>query len=371
MPAPGSAAFVVDEPRSASAIVGGELVGHHVLHIDGYSRIKDELPTGKSIQSRPFSAGGRRWSILYYPNGQTSEEADFVSVFLHLTKSADGPVKARATFDLLDGAGNPLPLKSRTLDLFEFSPGGSVYGFPKFIKKEFLEKSEHLLNDRFKISCDIIIPEELRTEDRIVSLLDAVPPPDLNQHLGDLLMSKEGADVTFQVAGESFCAHRCLLAARSRVFKAELWGAMKESTATGDCIRIDDMLPQVFKALLHFIYTDSLPQMEEQEEAVMAQHLLEAADRYDMQRLKLICEEKLYRHLDVSTAATTLVLAEQHCCRGLKQACIEFLKSPDALEAIMETDGFEHLTKSCPALVKELMSELYLFKQCKRRKLKT
>lgn len=29
-----------------------------------------------------------------------------------------------------------------------------------------------------------------------------------------------------------------------------------------------------------------------------------------MQRLKLICEEKLYRHLDVSTAATTLVLAE-------------------------------------------------------------
>jgi len=64
--------------------------------------------------------------------------------------------------------------------------------------------------------------------------------------------------------------------------------------------------------------------MEEQEEAAMAQHLLEAADRYDMQRLKLICEEKLCRHLDVSMAATTLVLAEQHCCRGLKQACIEF-----------------------------------------------
>ncbi|XP_066374673.1 BTB/POZ and MATH domain-containing protein 2-like [Miscanthus floridulus] len=183
--------------------------------------------------------------------------------------------------------------------------------------------------------------------------------------------SQLAADVTFQVAGESFSAHRFLLAARSRVFKAELWGAMKESTATGDCIRIDDMLPQVFKALLHFIYTDSLPQMEEQEEATMAQHLLEAADRYDMQRLKLICEEKLYRHLDVGTAATTLVLAEQHSCHGLKQACIEFLKSPDALEAVMETDGFEHLTKSCPVLVKELMSELYLFKQCKRRKLKT
>ncbi|CAD6212665.1 unnamed protein product [Miscanthus lutarioriparius] len=359
MPALGSAALVVDEPRSASAIVGRESIGHHLLHIDGYSRIKDELPTGKSIQSRPFIVGGRRWCINYYPNGTRSEDADFISVFLSLDESAGGPVKARAKFELLDRAGNPLQLESHTTDLRVFSPGGSGYGFNDFIKREFLE------------NCDVIIPKELHTEDRIVSLLDVVPPPDLNQYLADLLKSKEGTDVTFQVAGESFSAHRFLLAARSRVFKAELWGAMKESTATGDCIRIDDMLPQVFKALLHFIYTDSLPQMEEQEEAAMAQHLLEAADRYDMQRLKLICEEKLYRHLDVGTAATTLVLAEQHSCRGLKQACIEFLKSPDALEAVMETDGFEHLTKSCPVLVKELMSELYLFKQCKRRKLKT
>lgn len=90
----------------------------------------------------------------------------------------------------------------------------------------------------------------------------------------------------------------------------------------------------------------------------MAQHLLEAADRYDMQRLKLICEDKLCRHLDVSSAATTLVLAEQHNCRGLKDACIEFLLSHHVLEEVMATDGFEHLTKSCPALVKEIISKL-------------
>jgi speckle-type POZ protein len=52
------------------------------------------------------------------------------------------------------------------------------------------------------------------------------------------------------------------------------------------------------------------------------------------------------------------VLAEQHNCQGLKEACIEFLKSPGTLEDVMATDGFEHLTKTCPALVKELMSKL-------------
>jgi speckle-type POZ protein len=130
-----------------------------------------------------------------------------------------------------------------------------------------------------------------------------------------------------------------------------------EREANGDCIQIDDMLPHVFKTLLHFVYNDSLAEMEGQEEAVMAQHLLEAADRYDMQRLKLICEDKLCRHLEVSTVATTLVLAEQHNCQGLKDAGIEFLKSPGTLEDVMATDGFEHLTKTCPALVKELMSK--------------
>ena len=67
-----------------------------------------------------------------------------------------------------------------------------------------------------------------------------------------LLAAREGADVTFQVAGEAFRAHRCILAARSPVFKAELFGAMKESTSTGACIRIGDMLPQVFNAFAAF-----------------------------------------------------------------------------------------------------------------------
>ncbi|CAL4933545.1 unnamed protein product [Urochloa decumbens] len=360
--APGSAALGDGEPRTASAIVGGAVTGHHLLHIDGYSRTKDKLPTGKSIKSRVFSAVGRRWYIHYYPNGQTSKVADFISVFLHLDESAGVPVMARARFDLLDRAGKPVPLEPRTIDLRKFSPGGTGYGFPEFIRREFLEKSDHLFNDCFKISCEIIVSDELRTEDRVAAPPLAsltVPPSDLGQHLHDLLVGKEGADVTFQVAGEAFSAHRILLAARSRVFKAQLLGKMRESTATWDCICIDDMLPQVFKTLLHFIYTDSLPQMEEQqEEALMAQHLLEAADRYDMHRLKRICEDKLCRHLDVSTAATTLVLAEQHHCHGLKEACIEFLVSRHVLEKVMATDGFEHLTKSCPALVKEIMSKL-------------
>ncbi|CAN6305128.1 unnamed protein product [Urochloa humidicola] len=365
MPPPASSAAHVCDPPSASAILAGRITGHHVLHIEDYSRTKEELPNGKGIESRPFRVGGRSWFLNYYPNGERSQYADSISVFLSVLESA-GSVKARAKYSLLDRAGKPVLSHTKEADLYEYAVGGYEYGFHDFIKRDFLEASEHLKDDCFRIRCDIFIPDGLSTEDRPATpeaFVD-VPASDMHQQFGDLLTSNDGADVTFQVSGETFKAHWCILAARSPVFKAELFGAMREGTVTGDrCIRIDGILVQVFKNLLHFVYTDSLPEttpeMEgPQEGAAMAQHLLEAADRYDLQRLKLLCERKLCDYMDVSTVATTLVLAEQHHFCGLKEACIQFLKSPRVLEAVVATDGFEHLIKSCPALLKELMCKL-------------
>lgn len=218
-----------------------------------------------------------------------------------------------------------------------------------------------IVDDCLRIRCDVAVLMRPRTETRGHSTTSMVPPPDLHSHLSHLLAAREGADVTFQlVAGEVFRAHKCILAARSPVFKAELFGAMKESTGTA--IRIGDMLPQVFNALLHFIYTDSLPpeMAAGQEEVLMAQHLLEAADRYAMQRLKLICEEKLCNSLDVNTIASTMVLAEQHSCHRLKEACFVFLRSSplSSLQDVMATNGFEHLMKCFPALLREFISKV-------------
>ena len=50
------------------------------------------------------------------------------------------------------------------------------------------------------------------------------------------------------------------------------------------------------------------------------QHLLVAADRYGLDRLRLMCEGKLCRGIDARTVATTLALAEQHRCAHLKDA---------------------------------------------------
>jgi speckle-type POZ protein len=164
--------------------------------------------------------------------------------------------------------------------------------------------------------------------------------------------------VVFEVGGQTFAAHRWVLAARSPVFGAEHFGSMEEGSTDG-LVRIDDMEAQVFRTLLCFVYTDFVPEMEKVEEDVaLCQHLLAAADKYNMERMKSICEDRLCKYIGVDTVANILALAELHHCHGLKNACVSFLSSPGNLTAAMNSDGFDHLSTTCPSVIKELITSV-------------
>uniref|UniRef100_A0A0D3FE39 BTB domain-containing protein n=1 Tax=Oryza barthii TaxID=65489 RepID=A0A0D3FE39_9ORYZ len=355
---------------STSTIVAEMATGSHVLTVDGYSGTKG-LAVGEHFKSGTFVAGGHSWYIKYFPNGATDETSEWVSVFVKYSdaakkKGAAATVKARCKLTLLlDGRDGRAPLppltKSSELRTFSSGKGGSdQWGHKKFVRRKELEDpSKRLLrHDRFSVRCDVTVAVGIRTDD-VTAKLPAPPPSDLHRHLGKLLASGDGTDVTLQVGDETFAAHRCVLAARSPVFMAELLGPMKEEDTESHVVAIRDMDARAFKAMLHFIYTDSLPNVDDGgEAAAMVQHLLAAADRYDIERLKLICEDKLSGGVDATTAATTLALAEQHGCCRLKEACLRFMASPANLKAAMASDGFEYLARSCPSLLKELAANL-------------
>ncbi|KAF8658672.1 hypothetical protein HU200_059146 [Digitaria exilis] len=154
------------------------------------------------------------------------------------------------------------------------------------------------------------------------------PSSDLHEQFGELLRSQKGADITFIVAGESIPAHRSVLAARSPVFMAGFFGDMREKAASSSRVEIHDMEVEAFRAMLHFVYTDTVPELDDhkgEQAALMAQHLLEAADRYGLERLKKICADELCKGISVGTVATTLALAEQHGCLELKSKCMKFI----------------------------------------------
>ncbi|XP_037442003.1 BTB/POZ and MATH domain-containing protein 2-like [Triticum dicoccoides] len=343
---------MAEQCKISAAMVSEER--SYVLKVDGYSRAKALVKNGQCVISTSFSVGGHNWVVRYYPNGFLNNYAHSISLYLCLESTDVEDMKAEYTLAVLDKNGEPVPSYSCSNPLRIFSDG-SAWSYPLVIKKADLEASAHLRDNCLTIRCNVTIMQ-IKSEEAKVS------PSDLHHHLADLLKNKDAADLTFEVGAQSFSAHRCVLAARSSVFKAELLGAKKESSAAST-IKIHDMEADVFKSLLHFIYTDSVPVLEmgsnkSETDVVMAGHLLVAADRYNIVRLKQICEEKLCNHIGSRMVGTSLALAEQHGFHRLKEACLRFLASPSNFEAMVASDGYEHLRSSCPSVLKELIARI-------------
>ncbi|CAN6173183.1 unnamed protein product [Urochloa humidicola] len=337
-----------------------------LLKIDGFSAILDtrSSPSVCPINSR-CSFAGYEFMIRFYPQLMRSGDEQWVAVRL-IYYNYNGPShrpKASLRCQLVDPSGELKPSDEKDVSHM-FNGSYDETRLLLLIRTRDVKSSGYLRNDSLIVQCTVTVAKEL--QDKIVraSKKDAVAQPmplpssDLHLHLGELLQSNMGSDVTFVVAGESFAAHKLILAARSSVFKAQFFGQMKEKDSQH--IEVKDMEPAVFKAMLHFVYTDMVPELDGQAPATaaatMAQHLLAAADRYGLGRLKLICEGKLSGGIGVDTVALTLALAEQHGCSQLRAKCVDFITgSPEKLDAVLATEGYKHLVASCPLVLAELL----------------
>ncbi|BAS78311.1 Os02g0309500 [Oryza sativa Japonica Group] len=253
----------------SSAIVAEAVSGSHVMKIDGYSKTKALIKNEECLSSTPFSVAGYTWTIRYYPNGQSTECREYLSLYLFLDSFARD-VKAIYSFKLLDKNGRPLLLNSIASPVKTFKLRGTGWGYPMFIKSKDLKASESLRDDSFSIRCDVTVMKPICSKETPAMPKPSVevPPGDLHQHLGDLLKNMDGADVTFDVGQERFSAHKCVLAARSSVFEAMFFGATRAKPRRSN-IKIEDMEAGVFRSFLHFVYTDLLP--DTSQDVVMAQ----------------------------------------------------------------------------------------------------
>lgn len=85
--------------------------GAHIFQLH-YNSING-VGVGQSFESNVFTIGGYSWKIICYPEGSGEECAGWVSVFLHLERTAvdwQGDVKAKFKFCLLNknGARDPI-----------------------------------------------------------------------------------------------------------------------------------------------------------------------------------------------------------------------------------------------------------------------
>ncbi|XP_015062477.1 BTB/POZ and MATH domain-containing protein 4 [Solanum pennellii] len=336
--------------------------GSHRFVIQGYSLAKG-MGVGKHIASDTFTVGGHQWAIYFYPDGKNPEDnSTYVSLFIALA-SEGTDVRALFELTLVDQSGKEKHKVHSHFDRsLESGPytlkyRGSMWGYKRFFRRALLENSDYLKDDCLKINCTVGV---VRSTIDIASLQPIqVPDSDMGSHFGMLLENMEGCDVVFSVAGEKFHAHKLVLTARSPVFRTELFDELMGDKQE---IIVTDMEPRVFKAMLHFIYRDSLVDEEIEDTSsssipsvtdTLTAKLLAAADRYELTRLRRVCESHLCKDISVNSVSRTLALADRYHATELKAVCLRF--AAENLAAVMQSDGFEYLKENCPSLQSELL----------------
>jgi speckle-type POZ protein len=114
----------------------------------------------------------------------------------------------------------------------------------------------------------------------------------LSNQLEGLFNEMKFSDVSFNIGGRQFPAHKSILAAKSEVFEAMFHHPTKENFTNR--IEIEDIEPEVFHELLRFIYTGRLSRKTME---ILAVGLLIAADKYLLDDLKVKCENYLVRQM--------------------------------------------------------------------------
>ncbi|KAK3198174.1 hypothetical protein Dsin_021589 [Dipteronia sinensis] len=361
-PSPSPTTTPLSSPTSSLSLTQ-TINGSHHFTVKGYSLSKG-IGVGKHIASDTFSVAGYQWAIYFYPDGKNPEDnSTYVSVFIALA-SEGTDVRALFELTLLDQSGKGKHKVHSHFDRsLESGPytlkyRGSMWGYKRFFRRAMLETSDFLKDDCLKINCTVGVVVSAIDCPRLHSI--QVPESDIGAHFGMLLENEECSDITFNVSGEKFFAHKLVLAARSPVFENEFSDAMDEDNPE---IVVTDMEPKVFKALLHFIYRDTLIEDGESSASssscmpfvshTLEAKLLAAAEKYALPRLRLMCESVLCKLITVNSVAHILALADQHCAMDLKSVCLKF--AAENLVAVMRSDGFQYLKENCPSLQSELL----------------
>lgn len=205
----------------------------HPVKIDRYSANKEYLRSVALYKSEyicygTFDAAGYDWEVHYYPfHPDLSKE--WIAFRLGLrSKVCENGVKATLRCQLVDVTGILPP----------FGDQRATYKYTKLeelgppillLTHEELLKLGYLKNDSVAVECAISVWRSPRGAGANVHPSAGLPSTDLHQQLGELLQSHKGADITLFVSGESFMAHKIILAARSPIFMAEFFGPpMKE-----------------------------------------------------------------------------------------------------------------------------------------------
>ncbi|XP_016124419.1 speckle-type POZ protein-like [Sinocyclocheilus grahami] len=268
--------------------------------INNFSFCREEM--GEVIKSSTFSSGANdklKWCLRVNPKGLDEESKDYLSLYLLLVSCPKSEVRAKFKFSILNAKGEETKaMESQRAYRFV---QGKDWGFKKFIRRDFLldEANGLLPDDKLTLFCEVsVVQDSVNISGQNTMNMVKVPDCRLADELGGLWEHSRFTDCSLCVAGQEFQAHKAIL----------------------NRVEINDVEAEVFKEMMFFIYTGKAPNLDK-----MADDLLAAADKYALERLKVMCEDALCTSLSVENAAEILILADLHSADQLKTQAVDFI----------------------------------------------
>ncbi|KAI8786879.1 BTB/POZ domain-containing protein 19 [Biomphalaria glabrata] len=154
-----------------------------------------------------------------------------------------------------------------------------------------------------------------------------------------LLNNKEFSDIRFIIGPnkKQIYAHRCILAARCAVFKAMF--ADKPNTGDNNVpFVLSDMSPEIFTALLEFLYTNCVTLSPKTAIDVLATSL-----EYGIDDLRDLCVDYLQANISASNACDVMQAAVTYNQNDLKENALAFIE--DNTVEVLKSKNFQEISE--------------------------
>ncbi|GBM49445.1 TD and POZ domain-containing protein 4 [Araneus ventricosus] len=311
-------------------------------------------------------------SSMYLTDSSCCDER----IILEITPSSTKHILSKCKCYLLDTSGNVM--KCGEEDNRSDATRKDISKLPLSLTRKSIlnRKSEYLPDDKLTLLCECTFSTGNKYE-KIERILHEIPSVVLNKITNDnqnndkynvagklsacssilddlkaLYKTQLLTDVELKTKTKSFRAHKNLLCARSPVFKAMLTNDMQEKNT--DCIQVDDLENDTVEKLLNFVYSDNLENLQWDS----AIKLYYVADKYAVEKLKLMCSSMLLDNLSTSTAIELLLLADTHNDSDLQKAVGDFILKHE--EQVFGSDEWVNLIEINPVLVSKTMLLKYM-----------
>jgi ankyrin repeat protein len=142
-----------------------------------------------------------------------------------------------------------------------------------------------------------------------------------NSDMRFLLNNESFSDIIFVVEQRRLHAWKGILCARSEFFRAMFMSPLRESAENH--IELTDVAYDIFARVLEYVYTDSLNETNLSADSAVS--LLSAANRYMLERLKLLTEEWLVANIADDNVYSLFLAADLYEAPRLKAKCVQYV----------------------------------------------